>query len=599
MFFRLLPLLVATTCVVWAAPAPRALPPQTRAQIETLLRAPEIQSAHVGVAVVALGEATNAAQFAAKPYDGGAQPLLFGIQENKRFLPASNMKLFTGAWVLSALKPETRLQTQVLSAPVEFVDEGSWPRTMPDPIVVTLVGGGDPSFGLEGVDDLAIQIAKLKPSGVVVRAQNAALGDELNGENGGNRYPDGWTLDDALWYYGAPVTGLSFERNQVDLTLTGTSPGQIAKLEWSPGPIALPSSTKPDAAPDFIWAFNTFNLVTTTEKGDPRAGNLSWDRGDRTSPLGPTLTIRGFLAPGQSLSEGIAVPDAREWARRQFEAALRRQNVNVLDLQIPFTTGRARVVATHLSAPVGTLMKRFLKNSDNLYGEMLLRRAGLVSSTRAEKPDFQIASTRTAARAHNAMAAWLKQNDVPTQGLRLSDGSGLSRYNLVTPISVARLLGAAQSREFYEALPIAGVDGTLKNRMKSTRAAGNVRAKTGTFSVVNCLSGYVTTLDGQRMAVSILTNGAENGELARTWQGRVFEALAQAQFRKNKRKSTAKHAKSIQRDSSWRAWRFNSSIKPRFAGGKSSARSSSGAHHFHSATSKACTSPEIMRQSNG
>src|SRR5690606_12533735 len=121
--------------------------------------------------------------------------------------------------------------------------------------------------------------------------------------------------------------------------------------------------------------------------------------------------------------------------------------------------------------------------------------------------------------AHRAMNGWL--NDATS--MRLSDGSGLSRYNLVTPRNIVSLLVQMEKEKegaaFYSALPIAGVDGTIKNRMKNTPAENNVRAKTGTFSIVNCLSGYVTTRDGQRLAVSILTNGIEGSDTAREWQG--------------------------------------------------------------------------------
>ncbi|RYG59065.1 D-alanyl-D-alanine carboxypeptidase/D-alanyl-D-alanine-endopeptidase, partial [bacterium] len=193
------------------------------------------------------------------------------------------------------------------------------------------------------------------------------------------------------------------------------------------------------------------------------------------------------------------------------------------------------IAAAHDSKPLSFLLQRFLKNSDNLYGEMLLRRAAAELPT-VDIKNPQIASSGMAARAHNAMLTWLKKSGVPTEGLRFSDGSGLSRYNLATPISLARLLGATQKIEggkaFFDALPIAGVDGTLKNRMKGSAAEKNVRAKTGTFSIANSLTGYVTTKDGNRLAVSILTNGVEDGEFARNWEGQVFAALANATWKK-------------------------------------------------------------------
>ena len=511
----------------FAAPAPTKLPSATQAQLESLLRHPGIQNARVGVAIVALGQAKTPAQFPATSYDNGAQPLLFGRDETKRFTPASNFKLFTATWALKTLGPKTTLSTQVLAAPAQFIASGSWPDSEKPPTVLTLVGGGDPSLSTDDLRDLARQIT----SGIegadkgffVVRAQNSVKGNLLNGEFGGYRYPDGWTLDDAIWYYGAPVTGLAVNRNQVDVTIIGADKaGELATTQSDP------------KAP-----FPILSTVITVDKNDARAGKISWDRGDADSPLGQTLRLRGFIAVGDEMTEGVAVPDPTQWAANILADELVQAGGKIAQLSGGYTIDEAQIIASHQSAPVGTLIRRFLKNSDNLYGEMLLRRAGATignDAPLAANSGASVSSDGVAAVAHRALIRWLIQNKVPTQGLRFSDGSGLSRYDTATPLALARLLGAAQKLDggdlFYDALPIAGVDGTLKNRFQNSAAQGNLRAKTGTFSIANCLSGYVTTRDGQRLAVSILTNFVEDGELARRWQGRVMATLASASWKK-------------------------------------------------------------------
>ena len=512
-----------------AAPAPTALPAATRLEIESLLRHPGVQNARVGVAIVALGQAKSPAQFPAVAYDDNAQPLLFGRDETKRFTPASNFKLFTATWALQTLGPKTTLDTQVLAAPAEFINPGSWPKGEQPPTVLTLVGGGDPSLSSADLRALARQITdpiEGKDKGFfVVRAQNSPAGDLLNAEFGGRRYPDGWTLDDAIWYYGPPVTGLAINRNQVDVTLVGADKaGALATTQSAP------------AAP-----FPILSTVITVEKNDPRAGKIQWDRGDADSPLGQTLRLRGFIAVGDKTSEGIAVPDPTQWAANIFADELKAAGGTIAQISGGYTTGQSSVVASHQSAPVGVLLNRFLKSSDNLYGEMLLRRAGATLPDEAPIPPdagASVSSDGLAARAHRDIIGWLIRHKVPTQGLRFSDGSGLSRYDTATPLAIARLLGAAQTLDggdlFYSSLPIAGVDGTLKNRFKGSAAQGNLHAKTGTFSTANCLSGYVTTRDGQRLAVSILTNFVEDGELARNWEGRIMATLANATWAKKK-----------------------------------------------------------------
>jgi D-alanyl-D-alanine carboxypeptidase/D-alanyl-D-alanine-endopeptidase (penicillin-binding protein 4) len=499
-----------------AAPAPKSLPPATQKRIEELLRNPALQSAHIGLAVVALGKA-QPGQFPAAGYDGGAQPLLFARDEKKRFLPASNFKLFTAAWVLNQLGPTKTFTTRAILTKVMAMRVGSWPTGTPYPSVLTLYGDGDPSLTTADLDALAKTVVADNPGALIVRSSSTLFPKGImGGEDGGGRYPDGWTIDDALWYYGAPVSALALNRNQVDVTITGGAKvGDIATVK-----------TNPEAP------FSIFAPVMTVEKGSSKIG-LTWTRGDATSPLGSTLTIEGSLAPGQVVTEGVAVPDPHSWAQDVFAAALRANKASVVEPDGFYGQQDAAIAATHESKPLSVLLSRFLKNSDNLYGEMLLRRAAVQLPPLANE-DPQIASSGMAARAHNAMLTWLKKSGVPTAGLRFSDGSGLSRYNLVTPISLVRLLGAVQKIEggkaLFDALPVAGVDGTLKNQMKGTAAQNNVRAKTGTFSIANSLSGYVTTKDGNRLAVSILTNGVEDGDLARRWQGQVFTALAEASW---------------------------------------------------------------------
>lgn len=523
-------LLLSTFCLcapILASPAPKSLPAATRAQIEALLRHPGLKNANIGLAIVALGEAKTPAQFPATHYDGYAQPLLFEQNSRKRFTPASNFKLYTAAWALHQLGPNAKFITRIVQTRPLATRAGAWPADVPYPAIVTLYGDGDPSLSSADLTELAAQIAAQKPGALIVRASETLYPKgRMSAEDGGDRYPDGWTIDDAIWYYGPSVGALAINRNQVDVTLKGAAvAGEAAVLTSSP------------EAP-----FPIFAPVITVDKADPRAGELNWTRGDQNSPLSETLSISGFIAPAQVQSEGVAVPNPRAWAQSLLSASLREKGVAVVEPAGFFGQKDAVVIASHPSPPLATLLQRFLKNSDNLYGEMLLRRAAASlppeKTSNADGTPFlasknpQITSSGSAARAHAAMLSWLKVADVPTAGLLLSDGCGLSRRALITPLATARLLGAVERIEggaaFYDALPIAGGDGTLRKRMKGTLAEGNARLKTGSLATVSTLSGYVTTRDGQRLAVSLLTNFVEDGDLSRRFQDRVFATLANA-----------------------------------------------------------------------
>jgi D-alanyl-D-alanine carboxypeptidase/D-alanyl-D-alanine-endopeptidase (penicillin-binding protein 4) len=275
--------------------------------------------------------------------------------------------------------------------------------------------------------------------------------------------------------------------------------------------------------------FSVISKVTTGRSdlvGKSSEELLRFDRAADGNAISRVLTISGQVAPGETVTSGFAVADPSGWAASILQRALEARGVVVEGGYYPPLRGRGWNVAVHESPPVRVLLQRFLKNSDNLYGEMLLRAAAFYSDNRP--------GSGTAARGHQLLFAWLKQNGVETAALRMTDGSGLSRYNLLTPRATVQLLAAVQrlpgGKALWDALPVAGVNGTLGRRMKGTPAQNNARAKTGTFSIVSTLSGYVTTRDGHRLAVSLLTNFARDGRNARRLQDEVYALLAQTQW---------------------------------------------------------------------
>jgi serine-type D-Ala-D-Ala carboxypeptidase/endopeptidase (penicillin-binding protein 4) len=511
LFGALLFLLVS---VAHAAPAPRALPPATEAKIKQLLAAPELQGGHVGVLISALGSAATPQVFPAQPYDGKTQPILFSQNADKRFLPASNMKLFTSAMALKALGPEKTFATKLLKYE-EGLDYNEH---------YVLRGGGDPSLDDMGLQDLANQVAGAGVKNIpLLRVDGSVYG----AESFSRRYPDGWTLDDTLWYYGPEINALAYNRNQVDVSVTG------GKEAFAPTQIVV-SPALPD-----------IKILNATKTDKELASHVEVSA-DRTLPLdgkSDAVWITGYLAPNETATLGVAMPAPLQTVCKRFASLLEAQKIAVKKADFdsasvvgfPSNSRMARsfgdkVVASHQSPPLRELLKRLLKNSDNLYAEMMLRNAAVYSLPEEKRAT----NLNYAARGHQLIFDWLKENNLAADGLKFTDGSGLSRYNLVTPRAVFSVLAAAEklpgANAFYEALPIAGVDGTMKNRMKGTAAENNARAKSGTFSIVSCLSGYVTTRDGHRLSVVILTNFVPDGKAARRFQDEVFTALAEAKF---------------------------------------------------------------------
>lgn len=502
--------------IVYAAPAPRALPAATETKIRALLNAPEMQSGHVGLLISALGTADTPQTFPAAPYDDKAQPVLFANDADKRFLPASNMKLFTSAMALKVLGPDKTFTTKILRGGFNNSD-------------IALQGGGDPSFDVSGVEDLAHQIAN---KGITKAASVYAMSGPIKAETFGGRYPEGWTLDDTLWYYGAKVSGLAFERNQIDLLIEGdVQSNRQAKVTIEPDGFTLGGFKAGTERSSGI----TSEVVTGSDDLKTKSEDELISIESRVTSEGlQGLHVSGHVAPRQKITLGLAVPQPEFWAGRALVEKMRNAGIAVSPLDVKFsdflwTPKPFQEIARHESPPVKELLKRLLKNSDNLYAEMMLRNAALYSLPENKRA----ADMNYARRGHQLIFDWLKENNIPTAGLSFTDGSGLSRYDMVTPRAISGVLSAVEkvpgAQHFWDALPIAGVDGTMRNREKGTPGENNVRAKSGTFSIVSCLSGYVTTKDKQRLSVVILTNFAD-GTAARKMQDDIFVALAEADF---------------------------------------------------------------------
>jgi len=174
--------------------------------------------------------------------------------------------------------------------------------------------------------------------------------------------------------------------------------------------------------------------------------------------------------------------------------------VDIDDVENGASVATAAPVLVHQSAPLATLAQPMMKFSLNLYAETLFRTLGV---------GMQNGGTVEAGRA--AVLAVLNQWGISTAGALIADGSGLSRYNLVTPEMMASVLTHVYNDDrhravFEEALPIAGKDGTLARRMVHTAAEGNARAKTGTLANARTLAGFVKTRDGEPLVFAILAN---------------------------------------------------------------------------------------------
>ena len=469
------PTLVAPTGSA-AAISPSAALPELQSKIRARLSRPDVRRGRIGIKAVSLSTGR----------------VLYEENAEQYFMPASNMKNFTVAAALERLTPDFRFITTVL-APQKPAADGTVTGDL------TIVGRGDVSFAaafnggdyFKALDALADKIV----AAGVKRVTGGLIGDESYFR--GSPLPMGWEWDDLQWYYGAEVSALPINDNVIEVSI-------------SPGPVGYPCTVR-------IGPFNPVvritNLCTTGRAGSRRTLGVNKTLGQNA------LTITGSLPAGDGFSEPIAVSHPAE-----MFISLLKQRLEAKGLSFG---GRARVtdqepnpadaplveITRSESVSLSQIAARTMKVSQNMYTETLLwtlgeemrRRNPAGSSPDAFRQDSSVLGL-------GEMRTFLGGIGIPSDGIVQYDGSGLSRHNLVTPAAVTRLytyMGkeSRYSSAWRETLTIGGVDGTLRNRFKGTRAAGNIRGKTGTLDQVSALSGYLTTAAGEQIVVSIIVNG--------------------------------------------------------------------------------------------
>jgi D-alanyl-D-alanine carboxypeptidase/D-alanyl-D-alanine-endopeptidase (penicillin-binding protein 4) len=400
---------------------------------------------------------------------------LFEMNPHTLLVPASTAKLLTVATAADTVGWNYRFETTLQT------DGGIADGVLGGDLVI--VGSGDPSLGSRGADDLGAWIDVLKASGIQ-QIEGRIIGDDDVLEE--PRPAFGWAWDD-LATSGAIYGALNLDENRMVVTISpAASAGQPPVL-----------SIEPVASERLLT-----NRATTGERGSTQ---LLWAE---QRPCELALTIAGSIPTAAMPARlTVAVGNPTLWFARAFKYRLVEAGITVTgdavdidDLPTPLDRTGMRVLYTHRSRPLSDLIRPLFKDSVNLYGEALFR----LNAPRANP-------TNDAAieRMRQKLAAW----GLAMDGEQLVDGSGLSRRDVVAPETMAgvlqRMYDSDPAAPWMVALPLAGVDGTLQNRMRSTLAERNVRAKTGSMSNVRSLAGYVTTRGGEHLAFAILLNNFE------------------------------------------------------------------------------------------
>jgi D-alanyl-D-alanine carboxypeptidase/D-alanyl-D-alanine-endopeptidase (penicillin-binding protein 4) len=450
-----------------------------RHDIDSLVSATEFRNAYWGVLIV----------------DPETGDTLYSRNAGKLFMPASNMKIVTGSVALAQLGPDFRFRTTFVARgrvcdstlAGDLVVDGRG-----DPSVSDAMRAGDAMAGLREIADSLAAHGIRRISGYVVPGDTAFSGAALG---------YGWSWDELSAPYSAGVDALFFNEGFAQIVVHGgTEVGQPVTAT------VLPATSYPaveltarTALPDTVSVASAAGL---NYRRRPRTADLDVTVNNLTS----AIVLSGWIEPGAVDTIAVAYPDQRAAYLAALGEALAQRGITV-ERQVVPTTSCASVAGTAgvdtlfvvQSPPLRDVLRAMAKPSQNQIAEILLRTVGLERAG-AGRADSGAAVVR------RQLLAWGAAPD----GFVIRDGSGLSRYDYLSPETLVHVL-AAIARDtafatFYDALPIAGVDGTIANRMRGTPAEGNIHAKTGSISNARSLSGYVTTADGRRLIFSLLCN---------------------------------------------------------------------------------------------
>ncbi|SDL09258.1 D-alanyl-D-alanine carboxypeptidase / D-alanyl-D-alanine-endopeptidase (penicillin-binding protein 4) [Glycomyces sambucus] len=401
--------------------------------------------------------------------DAATGEVVYDHHGNQRAIPASNNKLSTVAGALEVLGEDFTFTTDVVAdAPVDGTVSGD----------LYLRGSGDPSMLAADYRSLADQLVEAG----VTTVDGDLVADDTAFDAA--RHGDVWSWSDVMSSAGAEISALTIGSGSDHLAGTvrvyvrpGATAGSPAVIE-----------TVPET--DYVTVESTATTGTST--------NVQFSRDEHAN----TIRVSGTVAAGSSGTYGTrAVIDPTGLAADVFADALDAAGIDLLgDVRLHEETPQGgESLASHSSATLADLTDDLMKPSNNLYAEAFFKAAGLAQT-----------GLGTFASGKAAIYSGIEEYGVNTGPIRQVDGSGMSRWDELTPDMLTDLLIGAQDAPwfdtYHDSLPVACVDGTLLSRMCGTEAAGNVRAKTGSLTSVSALSGFVTDADGRELVFSVMFN---------------------------------------------------------------------------------------------
>ncbi|MBA3953771.1 D-alanyl-D-alanine carboxypeptidase/D-alanyl-D-alanine-endopeptidase [Candidatus Dependentiae bacterium] len=413
-------------------------------------------NAHIGVEIVSLRD----------------HECIYQKNRDQLFIPASVLKLFTATAALTYLGKDYRFITQILSdAPVtDGIVHGS----------LYIKGSGDPSLETKDIVQL---VSNLKELGI-----NEIHGDIVvdTSEFDTMHFGPGWMWDEGAASFNAPIDALTVNHNCVKVTV---SPSHLGA---APLVVLTPST-------NYMGIDN--QALTSEIDGSPALRIARrWLARENVIDITGSVELESVPKQGEYTVEKPALYAATLFKELLAQASIVFRGTILKDRPV---AKNAHILASHASEPLENLLKTMLKNSDNLYAECLFKKLGKIATE--ERGSWQTGKKALQGFFENVLG-------ITTDRYVVVDGSGFSRYNLISPHQLVMLLDyiakdALLLGQLTPLLPLAGVDGTLKDRLKEGPACRNVQAKTGTMTGVSALAGFMCTKSREPLAFAVMING--------------------------------------------------------------------------------------------
>lgn len=387
------------------------------------------------------------------------------------FVPASCLKMFTAAAALDILGPHFQFVTSI------YTDGKIEAKTLKGNLY--LKGSGDPELSSKDLEEFVFSLKLLGIEKIEgdIYVDNSAFDGVSQGP--------GWMWDDAPEYWNSPMDALTCDHSCMKVWVCPSEEcNQLAKVYVSTKTpyVKIENQIKTN---DAIESDVKVKREKILEKNK--------------------ISLNGSIAKGsEPLSFEVSLASPHLYAGHVFLSFLDKHSIYVLgNLKDGRAPSIVHPLAEHASRPLSLILQKMMKDSDNLYADCLFKKVA------QEKHK----ACGTWALASKTVREFLKSKmGLSTSEMVVLDGSGVSRYNLVSPRHFTELLARIKteypySAEFISSLPISGIDGSLKKAMDDQELTSKVRAKSGSMRGIRTLCGYVTTKEGEDLIFTVMMNG--------------------------------------------------------------------------------------------